>query len=211
MNDDSPIPPSSPNDSTPVGPNSSAHGGGNENSGIQFPSSSDPFWSASEDAQLDWYLDRKAEQGFQQELNRHIHETHGDDFPEFLKNVLSRVAQWMIRDQPGAFDALRHGNPEVATRAIQEATKEIQKVSADYRDHHKPYASVDEVIDELGPKADPQRGLRHLRAQAEPLRGRSATRPDKRTLDQLIQDLGDKRLSDDQAFGRVYASNRANR
>src|SRR5262245_8945207 len=109
MNDDASIPPSPPNDSAPVGPNSVSHTGGNENSGIQFPPSGDPFWNALHDVQLEWALDRQAEGAFNRGLDDYLKQANRGyfvDVSEIICEAVWGLAWSMLQSQKGAYESL---------------------------------------------------------------------------------------------------------
>src|SRR5262249_5121729 len=106
----------------------------------------------------------------------------------------------MLVMNPKAYQQLRDGHREVAEHFIEQAGNYIQKLITDYQ-NYKPGRPLDRMIDALGPKSDHRRTLERLRQAQVP---RSPVRPrnDKRTLDELMADLGNRSVSVDAVFGR---------
>ena len=102
------------------------------------------------------------------------------------------------------------GHEEVAQHYIQQAMAHIEQLVHDHREF-KPGRPLDSIINKLGnPKIDDRRALQGVRAEGQraagPARSGRTMKNDKRTPDQLIADLGNKNLSDDEAFGRYHRS-----
>ena len=123
-----------------------------------------------------------------QGLDRHIQEInrgYADPFPESVRQAISGLAWSLLQNQPDAYRALRDGNPQVAKHYIEQAYTHIKNLVADYK-AYKPGRQLDQLITDLGPRADHQRTLKRMRAQAEPKLGE--VYPDKQKIfDETIE------------------------
>jgi hypothetical protein len=182
-------------------------GGGNEGE-IPWPEKGHPFWQWPDETKVEWLMDRQAEQRFDQGLDHYLAEAYRDrgEVPENVKQAISQLAWSMLIQNRPAYGWLRDdGKTLVVEHFVDKANAYIQKLATEFEDY-KPGRPLDRMIENLGPKSDYQRTLKDLR-RAEAPRPRGPARPDRRTLDQSIADLGNRNLTDDEAIGR-YGSNR---
>src|SRR5262249_39119904 len=157
---------------------------------------------------LEWLLDREAEKRFDRGLDGWLKQTfreHASSVPEIQRDALEGIAWTMICQNPQALQSLKDGHMEVIDHYLEQAHAIIQKIYTDMRDF-KPGKPVDRLLDALGPKSNDQAASKALGPRSPNRRAIPRTN-DKRTLDQLIADLGNRTLTDDEAFGRRYASN----
>jgi hypothetical protein len=169
-NDDSFAPPSSTDQNVAGNTNE----GSFESFKANLPPPGDPFYQMSQDAQLDWVLNREAQQRFDQTLDRYIGEInrgYGAGFPGSIKDAIWGLASTLLENDPKAYQAVRDGNPEVAQKIIrhyiQQAHTTIKSVVEDHNNYKGP---LDQMNSYLGnyKKFDDASALKRLRAQAEP-------------------------------------------
>ncbi len=158
-------PPSS-DPSTGVGPNT-GDGGSNESS-INWPSGQDEFWRWPRELQVEWVIDRQAEQRFDQQVDRYLQEAHLSGFPESVKEALNGLSWQLLLNDQKAYAALRAGDVGAVKQFIEQARGFIQNVASEY-ENFTSRGPMDQLISDLGPKSsNSQRALQGMRRQAAP-------------------------------------------
>src|SRR5262245_62069883 len=154
MNDDAPLNPPSPTNAAAEVHQGNPSSGGND--GIPWPAHDSPFWNAPNEVKTEWLADRKAEQCFNQGLDRYIQQVNrgnAEAYPELLKEAIHGVAWSMLQSHPQAYKWLRDSNAEtaeqVAEHYIEQAYAHIKKLVEEYQDY-KPGKPLDRMIDTLG-------------------------------------------------------------